>query len=208
MRLKRSVFPFTVLGVVLLFVLAVPLFAQVRGTLSPNSPGQREMQAREWALTHVPDEVNKHFKKEQISLFAQIREDFTRLQVINNEMMQKVFVESKVDQKLIAATTAEINKRASRLSHNLVLPKIDDKQANQKSNDSRNDSLQARLLALDHRIMSFISNPLFKQPNIVDPQHALEARSDLNQIIRLSEQLKTTPSSNQLTDSRKPVEAH
>ena len=206
MRLKRSVFPFTVLGVVLLLVLAAPLFAQVR-TLSPNSPGQREMQAREWALTHVPDEVNKHFKKEEISLFAQIREDFTRLQVINNEMMQMVFVESKVDRKLIAATTAEINKRAARLSHNLVLPKIEDKETNQKSNDSRNNTLQAQLLALDHRIMSFISNPLFKQPKVIDPQHAREARSDLNQIIRLSEQLKTAPS-NQLTDSRKPVEAH
>jgi hypothetical protein len=207
MRLMHSVFPFTLPGVVLLLVLAAPLSAQVRAPLSPNSPGQREMQAREWALTHVPDEVNKHFKKEQISLFAQIREDFTRLQVINNEMMQMVFVESKLDRKLIAATTAEINKRASRLSHNLVLPKIEDKETNQKSNDSRNDSLQTRLLALDHRIMSFISNPLFKQPNVIDPQHALEARSDLNQILRLSEQLKTAPS-NKLTDSRKPVEAH
>ena len=207
MRLKHSVFPFTVPGVVLLLVLAAPLFAQVRTTVSPNSPGQREMQAREWALTHVPDEVNKHFKKEQISLFAQIREDFTRLQVINNEMMQKVFVESKVDRKLIAATTAEINKRASRLSHNLVLPKIEDKETHKKSNDSRDLSLHAQLLALDHSIMSFITNPLFKQPNVVDPQHALEARSDLNKIIRLSELLKTGPG-NQLTDSRKPVEAH
>lgn len=80
--------------------LAAPLFAQ------------RDMQSREWALTHIPDEINKHFKKEKISLFEQIREDFTRLQVINNEMMRTVFERRNVDRKLIATTTAEsINER-------------------------------------------------------------------------------------------------
>jgi len=149
------------------------------------------MQAREWALTHIPDEVNKHFQKEQTSLFAQIREDFRRLQIINNEMMRTVFVNSNVDRKLIAVTTAEINKRAMRLSANLVLPRIDDQAKNQKPDDARNDgNLQAGLLALDHCIMSFVANPLFKQPNVVDSESALRARSDLNLIIRLSERLK------------------
>ena len=182
MRLQRSAFRFIAAGIVLLGV-AAPLFAQA----------QREMSAREWALTHIPDEVNKHFKKEQVSLFAQIREDFTRLQVINNEMMQTVFVKKSIDRKLIVKTTAEINKRASRLSENLVLPRIDDKASVQKPDDTRNDrSLEARLLALDHCIMSFIANPLFKQPKVVDSQNALKARSDLNLIVRLSEELKTT----------------
>jgi len=184
--------------------LAAPLFCQVsvrQSTLNPNSPAQSEMQAREWALAHIPDEVNKHFKKEQVSLFAQIREDFTHLQLVNNEMMQTVFVKKNVDRKLIAATTAEINKRAARLSENLVLPRLDDKAKNQKRDDACNDSrlmevdggagLQAGLLKLDRCIMSFISNPLFKQPNVVDAQLALKARRDLDQIIRLSKQLKT-----------------
>lgn len=182
MSLQRSAFRFIAAGIVLLGV-AAPLFAQA----------QREMSAREWALTHIPDEVNKHFKKEQVSLFAQIREDFTRLQVINNEMMQTVFVKKNIDPKLIVKTTSEINKRASRLSESLVLPRIDDKASVQKPDDTRNDrSLEARLLALDHCIMSFIANPLFKQPNVVDSQNALKARSDLSLIVRLSDELKTT----------------
>ena len=176
MRLQRSAFRFIAAGIVLLGV-AAPLFAQA----------QREMSASEWALTHIPDEVNKHFKKEQVSLFAQIREDFTRLQVINNEMMQTVFVKKNIDPKLIVKTTSEINKRASRLSENLVLPRIDDKASVQKLDDTRNAlSLEARLLALDHCIMSFIANPLFKQPNVVDSQNALKARSDLSLIVRVS----------------------
>jgi len=201
MRLQRSAFRFIAAAIVLLGV-AAPLFAQA----------QREMSAREWALTHIPDEVNKHFKKEQVSLFAQIREDFTRLQVINNEMMQTVFVKKSIDRKLIVKTTSEINKRASRLSENLVLPRIDDKASVQKPDDTRNDrSLEARLLALDHCIMSFIANPLFKQPKVVDSQNALKARSDLNLIVRLSEELKTTLGNqskagrhNEASNSRQP----
>ncbi|HZE71526.1 MAG TPA: hypothetical protein VE135_18635 [Pyrinomonadaceae bacterium] len=189
MRVQPSASQTAAACVVLLLVLTAPTFAQ--STRNPNSPAQRGMQAREWALTHIPDEVNKHFQKEQTSLFAQIREDFRRLQIINNEMMRTVFVNSNVDRKLIAVTTAEINKRAMRLSANLVLPRIDDQAKNQKPDDARNDgNLQAGLLALDHCIMSFVANPLFKQPNVVDSESALRARSDLNLIIRLSERLK------------------
>jgi len=189
MRVQPSASQTAAACVVLLLVLTAPTFAQ--STRNPNSPAQRGMQAREWALTHIPDEVNKHFQKEQTSLFAQIREDFRRLQIINNEMMRTVFVNSNVDRKLIAVTTAEINKRAMRLSANLVLPRIDDQAKNQKPDEARNDgNLQAGLLALDHCIMSFVANPLFKQPNVVDSQSALRARSDLNLIIRLSERLK------------------
>jgi hypothetical protein len=186
MRVRSSA-----LKVLLLLGLVAPLSAQVRSTIHPGSPGQSDIQAREWALAHIPDEVNKHFKKEQVSSFAQIREDFTRLQLINNEMMQTVFVKGNVDRKLIAATTAEINKRAVRLNAILVLPLVDDKLKNQKLEDA-DAGLQAALMVLDGRIMSFVSNPLFKHPNVVEAQNALKARSDLNLIIRLSEQLKTS----------------
>jgi hypothetical protein len=211
MQVGRLTCHFAALVGVLLLGLVAPLFAQIRGqhsSLNPNTEAQREMQSREWALTHIPEEVNKHFKKEQISLFAEIREDFTRLQIINNEMMRTVFVKGNVDRELIAATTAEIYKRAMRLNANLALPKISDKMKNRKPDDAQDArSLQAGLLTLDRHIVSFVTNPLFKQPNVVDAQNALKARSDLNLIISLSEQLKTTLG-NQLTDSKIPAGAH
>ena len=191
MRVPRSACQSAAPVVVLLLGLATPLFGQFSGRNS--GPAQREMQAREWALTHVHDEVNKHFKKEQRSLFVQIREDFTRLQIINNEMMRTVFVKGNVDLKLIAATTAEINKRAGRLSENLALPRLDDRAGNQKHDDAVKDKgLQAGLLALDSCIMSFTANPLFKQPKVVDAELALKARRDLDLIIQLSKHLKTS----------------
>jgi uncharacterized membrane-anchored protein YhcB (DUF1043 family) len=186
--------PSAPLAIFLFLILASPLFAQGgarQSTPNPNSPAQREMQAREWALTHIPDEVNQHFKKDSVSLFSQIREDFTRLQLINNEMMQTVFLKKNVDKKLIAATTSEINKRANRLKDNLVLPKAaDDNQ--QPKDSSKTVSLETELLTLDQCIMSFATNPLFKQPKVVDPSLAAKARHDLDLIIRLSDQLKTS----------------
>ena len=195
MRVRRSafhpVFHPAALSTLLLISLAPSLSAQVRSAVHPNSQGQREMQSREWALTHIPDEVNKRFKKEQISLFMQIRDDFTRLQAINNEMMQMVFVQRNDDRRLIAVATAEINKRAVRLSENLVLPETDEKIKNLKPDETQNsNALPAGLVLLDRYIMSFVSNPLFKQPNVIDSQSALKARSDLTSIIRLSDQLK------------------
>jgi hypothetical protein len=170
------------------------LFAQsgVRQSV-PGTLPHGGMQGREWALSHIPDEVNKHFKKEQISLFAQVREDFTRLQIINNQIMQEVIMAGHIDRKLIAARTSEINKRAGRLSETLALPRLDDKAKNQRLDDEGNyDNLRAGLLALDHCIMSFITNPLFKQPNVIDASLALKARRDLDLIIRLSKRLKTS----------------
>jgi len=113
------------------------------------------------------------------------------MQLVNNEMMQTVFVKKSLDLKQIAATTAEINKRAARLSETLALPRLDDNAKNPKPDEPGNDrSLQAGLLALDRCIMSFIDNPFFKQPGVVDVQLALKARQDLDLIIRLSKQLK------------------
>ena len=191
MRVRRSVFRFATLNALLLSSLAITLSAQVRSTPYPNSQAQGDMQAREWALTHIPDEINKRFKKEQISLFTEIRDDFTRLQTINNQMMQAVFVQRNDDSRLIAVATAEINKRALRLSEKLVLPETDEKLKNRRPDETQNSiALPAGLLLLDRYIMSFVSNPLFKEANVVDPQNAVKARSDLTAIIRLSYQLK------------------
>jgi hypothetical protein len=139
---------------------------------------------------HIPDEVNKHFKKEQLSLFSQIREDFTRLQIVNNEMMQNVFVKNVIDDTQIAASAAEIRKRAGRLRDNLVLPKVDSVDTKPVESDTQAAETKQRLLELDHLIMEFVENPLFKSSKVVDAQMALRARKDLERIISLSDQLK------------------
>ena len=149
--------------------------------------------SREWNITHIPDQVNQQFKKEQVALFQQVNEDFTRMQMANNDVMRTVFVTKIVDYKQISNGAAEIRKRALRLRQNLVLPKVNEDADNQKYSDVSSDQqLKASLLSLDHSVMSFVTNPVFKAPNVVDPKLAESARRDLDTIIRCSESLKKT----------------
>jgi len=156
-----------------------------------NSPSQRDMQSREWALTHIPEEVNKHFRRDSVSLFAQIREDFTRIQAINNQMMQTVFGDKVLDIKLIDGTTSEINKRALRLREYLSLPRPGNEGNDDKLKAANEEGIRARLAALDRSIMRFVDSPVFKEPGVLDPKAASQAGKDLEQIIHLSNELKS-----------------
>jgi len=42
----------------------------------------------------VREEVDSHFGRQQKPSLTQIREDFERLQIVNNELMKRVFVQS------------------------------------------------------------------------------------------------------------------
>jgi hypothetical protein len=196
MRVQSSAFVKAAFGIVFILALSTSVCGQGSSRQSARDSGGLaglDMQSREWALTHVPDEVNKHFKKEQVSLFAQIREDFTRLQLVDNEMMQTVFVKKDVDLKIIATSVAEINKRASRLRSSLVLPKIDNKTTDENQDPVSEDAgLQARLRALDTCITNFVTNPLFRKPQVVEAQLASKASRDLGLIIQLSRQVRTS----------------
>jgi len=152
---------------------------------------EQDMISREWNLTHSSDEADKKFKKEVISRFPQIQEDFRRLQIVNNEMMQRVFVAKSLDYRFISTSTEEIKKRALDLKQNLVLPKVIDVEKDQKNRGAVSDEqLKASLLTLDHSVMSFATNPLFKDPQVVDPKFAETATRDLMRIVRLSEAIR------------------
>jgi len=151
---------------------------------------EQDMISREWNLTHIDDEADKKFKKEVISLLPQIQEDFRRLQIVNNEMMQTVFVTKSLDYRLISASTEEIKRRALRLKQNLLLPKISSNEENQKSHEVSSEQLKASLLLLDHSVMSFVTNPLFKLTNVIDPKLAETATVDLESIIKFSDTIR------------------
>jgi len=96
------------------------------GQGSIKAPGalgnsQQDMQSREWTLTHVSDEVSKHFGPQNKPSLSQMREDFHQLQVVNNELMKSVFVKNSIDPKRLVASITEIRKRATRLKASLAL---------------------------------------------------------------------------------------
>lgn len=182
--------------IILFFAAAATARAQGRNSSAPSTAtvvrsAEQDMMSREWNLTHISDQVNGQFKTEQVSIFRQVQEDFTNLQVVNNKMMQTVFVAKNLDYKLITATTEEIKKRALRLKGNLLLPKVaDNEKGRDRPEPSGDEQLKASLLTLDRSIMSFVTNPLFKMSDTIDPGLAARAGRDLDSIIQFSDLIR------------------
>src|SRR6185437_12714364 len=81
-----------------LLVLATSSYGQgVARAPAVRGNSQQDMQSREWALTHVSEEVSKHFAPENKPSLPQMREDFHQLQVVNNDLMKSVFVKNSID---------------------------------------------------------------------------------------------------------------
>jgi hypothetical protein len=175
-----------------LFVLTSASQAQVRNRPAEDSRRvEQDMMSREWNLNHSTEEANKQFKKDQVSLFRQIHEDFTRMQIVNNETMKAIFVNKSIDYKQISAATEEIRRRALRLKQSLVLPKATEVEKVRKNSAPLNDEqLKAVLLTLDHSVMSFVTNPLFTVPNVINSKLSETATRDLERIIQLSESIR------------------
>jgi hypothetical protein len=123
--------------------------------------------------------------------FAQIREDYVRIQVVNNDLAQAVAANSTLDLKLVAQSVAEIRKRADRLKDNLALPEPESGSAHSKVVvGAEAEQLKPALAALDIMILRMVRNPLFRNPKLVDARQSPQVRHDLDEIIELSGQLK------------------
>lgn len=167
--------------------------------LSPNDPrssDQRQLSDREWALYHIREDVNKHFSREErVSLVNQVKEDFRRMQVVNNQMMSEAVAASpNLNYKSISEVTGEIKKRASRLKLYLALPEAEQEQEREKGSPEQKrtggDQLLSTLHLLDRAIMSFVTNPLFQNPGVVDLKLSARASRDLASVIELSGSIK------------------
>ena len=123
------------------------------------------------------------------ALLKQITDDFRSMQSINNKMMAEVYATPAIDYDRTSAAIAQINTKAVRLKNNLSLP--DAKKV--KSKDltvSGAKEFKSALLLMDRSIMSFVTNPIFKERNVVEVESATHASQDLADIIRFSATLK------------------
>jgi hypothetical protein len=165
------------------------------GQGSSKAPGalgnsQQDMQSREWALTHVSDEVSKHFGPQNKPSLPQMREDFHQLQVVNNELMKSVFVKNSIDPKRLVASITEIRKRAARLKASLALGESEgelERKTNAMNCAPEKLELSPTLLLLDRAVMNVVNNPLFQQPKVLDSKLAIKAENDLDEVLRLAE---------------------
>lgn len=125
------------------------------------------------------------------AILKQLRDDFRSLQDVNNRMMAEVWARQKLDYGRVSDMLSEINGKATRLKNNLSLPApATSKTKQQALITSGAKEFKSALLLMDRSIMSFVRNPIFQKPNVVDVSLAAQASQDLENVIALSENLR------------------
>ena len=172
-----------------LFCIALVLFSvsNSHGQM-PNRPSTQE-QLREWALANARGggnaNANQFAREKQLAQLA-LKNDFRKLQLVNNQLMVGMFEHSPrpITLKEIRSSLGEIKKVAERLRSGFGFPK-------EKADEPANNlALKPGLLQLDKAVMNFVENPLFQQPKVYDTEFASRAGSALNEVLRLAEVLR------------------
>ncbi len=154
-----------------------------------EDPLQRKLQSvvqlemLEAAMTRKPASSN-----DRNTTLAQVREDFWRIQLANDDLNSSLSTQTSLDSRLMAKTAAEIRSRAKRLKENLALPRP--KKDSQAQTDLSPTDLRSAITTLSKLIDSFVSNPMLSQRHVIDATLSLKASQDLEEIIALSAKLK------------------
>jgi septal ring factor EnvC (AmiA/AmiB activator) len=148
----------------------------------------RDLSSSERELSALESESNRK-KRDPQTIMAEINEDFSRLRVIKDEI-KAAHGSAQLDYKNISDNAVEIKKRGTRLRADLAaLPKAD---KSQKESVPLNEAHMRSLLSSVHDVLNaFLSNPVFSDMGSLDNQLALKARRDLENLIGLSEVMKT-----------------
>ncbi len=123
--------------------------------------------------------------------FAQIREDFIRIQVVNNDLAKTVAGGGQLDLKLVAKSASEIKRRAERLRDNLALPEEGGGDKSPKALPPADaEQLKAALSQLDGMVLKFANELHAKGVRRFDAKSSAKMRRDLEEIIALSGRAK------------------
>ena len=125
-----------------------------------------------------------------------IKTDFTRIQVLRNDIARNLVARKPIDYKLVSQQTEEINKRARELKIYMMAHLSEDKKDSEEVVLKSEDVVGA-LVNLCKLIDSFTENPALKNTvNAKDIDQAkadrTKADKDLLAIIQLSESIRNT----------------
>jgi hypothetical protein len=122
---------------------------------------------------------------------TQIREDFVRIQVLNNDLARAVSRGDALDLKFVSKSAAEIRKLATRLRDNLVLPEPAGEGGRPEATAAPPPAqLDSALSALDGLILKFVDDVASKGVYLLDARSSAKARHGLEAIIELSARIK------------------
>ena len=134
-------------------------------------------------------ENQKHIQ----AAIANMKQDFTRIQVLRNDIARNLVARKPLDYNLITEQTSEINKRAHRLNVYMLAHAPELKEQINPS-DLKSEEMVGALVKLCKLIDSFTENPALKNAATINAKESDKAKverakadADLLAIIKLSE---------------------
>ncbi len=183
------------IGFALTLILGLPMLlaAQRRIPISEQERNERDLAEREWLLRTIGKFKKKDLEVGGASInLQQVKRDFEGMQLANNNILIALASNRPLDPKQISNDTARIRRFATALKSQLSLP-VPEEDKTRKVEFVSEGPLRASLLHLDAFIARFVSNPIFKTTgHVVDAQHSVQARRDLDNIIDLSDRIRKT----------------
>ena len=177
-------------------VLCIPIFGLVAFAQTERERerelNDREIELRSWNLKILSLSANKK-PKNKISpeqALAQVQEDFTRIQIVNKNLVFSIGDKRPLDLKFVTKSVSEIHKRSERLNETLALPEFEKNSLTATLPVATTTQLKLSLLKLGNLIYSFTNNPFFEEPTVIDTALTLKARRELIEIVELSSQIK------------------
>jgi len=168
------------------------LDAQTLQTAREREAKRQEAQQRQWALRNLDKikDVPPENPNDTGPTYAEVAQDFERLQLVNNSLSGAAQGGAALDFDLIKKHSGEVRKRASRLKSCLALPEVKEQTAQLKLLEARTpEAMKSAVASLDALVNAFAWNPVFHQTNVVDLEHSTKAARDLAGIISLSERI-------------------
>lgn len=176
--------------------LTAPVLAQQPGPpadrTNPDRERQQDMNRREWQLRNFGIEPKGASEQRKIHALAeQIEQDFSRILILHNKIAGVITANQRLDYNFISDATDEIRKRASRLQSTLALHEVQPRPDGlEKPTTLNHAQLKVTLITLCKQIKSFVTNPVIDTPGTINVEQLGRARHDLEDIIRLSTQIK------------------
>jgi hypothetical protein len=201
-----------VIATIFVLLLAIPSLAQGGSPGAPPGAGpppdinpkreERIRQASEARLRSAEMEAGEAAENQRHveAAIANMKQDFTRIQVLRNNIAHDLVAHKPLDYSLITEQTGEINKRAHRLNVYMLARTPESRE--QISAELQSEEMIGALVKLCKLIDSFTENPALKNVAIVavqEPektkQEKARADEDLLAIIKLSESINKTSNS-------------
>lgn len=121
----------------------------------------------------------------------ELQEDFTRIQIDNNDLIQAASGTATLNLELVVKSTADLVQHSRRLGENLGRPEPEKGSKPPALEPVTNvEQLKHALTTLDNLIIEFTHNPMFTESNTRNAELLVKARRDLAEIVTLSEHIK------------------